>query len=72
MSETVLTMAGDRRVDLLNIGPADIEFAVIAEHLAKTNRYADGTSGRARRRALASGRRKIRRRSPSRGLRALP
>ena len=42
---TSLQMCHGRLVDLLDIKPADVDFMVIAEHLAKANRYAGATPG---------------------------
>lgn len=47
MSRTILTTASGRAVDLLNPSPSDIDFADIAEHLAKENRYNGATPWRA-------------------------
>lgn len=40
---TTLTMANGRGIDLLNPRAEDIDFAVIAEHLSKANRYCGAT-----------------------------
>lgn len=45
MSRTILTTANSRGIDLLNPKVTDIDFAVIAEHLAKDNRYCGATKG---------------------------
>lgn len=43
---TILTMANGKGIDLFDPKPEDIDFAVIAEHLAKTKRYNGATPGR--------------------------
>lgn len=40
---TILTLANGKGIDLTNPRPKDIDFAVIAEHLAKENRYNGAT-----------------------------
>lgn len=40
---TILTMANGKGIDLTDPKPEDIDFAVIAEHLAKENRYNGAT-----------------------------
>jgi 5'-deoxynucleotidase YfbR-like HD superfamily hydrolase len=42
---TILTMCNGRNVDLLKPAVADIDFHVLAEHLAKINRYNGATPG---------------------------
>lgn len=42
-NRTSLTTAAGRMIDLLNPTPGDIDFSVIAEHLAKANRYCGAT-----------------------------
>lgn len=42
---TTLTMSNGRGIDLLNPKVTDIDFLVIAEHLAKDNRYCGATKG---------------------------
>lgn len=42
---TILTMANGKGIDLLDPKASDIDFAVIAEHLAKANRYCGATNG---------------------------
>lgn len=42
---TILTLANGRGIDLLNPRPEDIDWTVIAEHLAKENRYNGATPG---------------------------
>lgn len=44
-SSTILTMANGKGIDLTNPTMADIDFAVIAEHLAKEKRYNGATPG---------------------------
>lgn len=44
-ADTVLTLANHRGIDLLAPSAADIDFEVIAEHLAKENRYNGATPG---------------------------
>lgn len=44
-SRTILTLASGRGLDLLNPRAKDISFHVIAEHLAKENRYNGATPG---------------------------
>ena len=43
---TVLTLSNGKGLDLLNPRAEDIDFAVIAEHLAKENRYNGATKNR--------------------------
>jgi len=45
MSGTILTLANGRGIDLLGPKASDIDFAVVAEHLAKENRYNGATPG---------------------------
>lgn len=47
MSNTILTLANGCGVDLLDPKASDIDFAVIAEQLAKENRYNGATPGQA-------------------------
>jgi hypothetical protein len=42
-ARTILTMSNGKGIDLLNPGPEDIDFAVLAEHLAKENRFNGAT-----------------------------
>lgn len=42
---TILTMSNGKGIDLLDPQPIDINFLVIAEHLAKDNRYCGATKG---------------------------
>lgn len=42
-SRTSLTTSSGAMIDLLNPRPADIDFEVVAEHLAKANRYCGAT-----------------------------
>lgn len=42
---TILTMSNGKGIDLLNPKVTDIDFLVIAEHLAKDNRYCGATKG---------------------------
>jgi uncharacterized protein len=42
---TILTLANGKGIDLTNPQAADIDFSVIAEHLAKENRYNGATPG---------------------------
>lgn len=44
-SATTLTCADGANFDLLNPRPEDVSFSVIAEHLAKANRYCGATPG---------------------------
>ncbi len=44
-ARTILTLANGRGIDLLNPRAEDISFEVIAEHLAKENRYNGATRG---------------------------
>lgn len=44
-ADTILTLANRRGINLLGPTPADIDFAVIAEHLAKENRFNGATPG---------------------------
>jgi len=46
MTGTILTLANGRGIDLLAPKASDIDFAVIAEHLAKENRYNGATPNR--------------------------
>lgn len=46
MTGTILTLSNGRGIDLLGPKASDIDFAVIAEHLAKENRYNGATPGR--------------------------
>lgn len=41
--DTILTMANGAGIDLLNVRPADIDFAVLAEHLGKEKRFNGAT-----------------------------
>lgn len=43
--DTILTLANRRGINLLGPQPEDIDFAVIAEHLSKENRYNGATPG---------------------------
>lgn len=45
MTPTILTMSNGKGIDLLNPKVTDIDFLVIAEHLAKDNRYCGATKG---------------------------
>lgn len=45
MTLTILTMSNGHGIDLLNPKASDIDFKVIAEHLAKANRYCGATLG---------------------------
>jgi hypothetical protein len=45
MNRTSLTLASGRMIDLLRPQASDIDFRVIAEHLAKVNRYCGATRG---------------------------
>lgn len=45
MTRTILTMSNGRGIDLLNPKVTDIDFASMAEHLAKDNRYCGATRG---------------------------
>lgn len=45
MTPTILTMSNGKGIDLLNPKVSDIDFLVIAEHLAKDNRYCGATKG---------------------------
>lgn len=45
MTGTILTLANGRGIDLLGPTAADIDFEVVAEHLAKENRYNGATPG---------------------------
>ncbi len=42
---TILTMSNGKGVDLLNVQASDIDFSVIAEHLAKEKRFNGATPG---------------------------
>lgn len=44
-ARTILTTAGLKGIDLLDPKPSDIDFADIAEHLAKENRFNGATPG---------------------------
>jgi hypothetical protein len=44
---TILTTASGRSIDLIAPRPADIDFADVAQHLAKCNRYVGATAHRA-------------------------
>ena len=45
MSKTILTLSNGKGIDLVDPKASDIDFAVIAEHLAKEKRYNGATRG---------------------------
>lgn len=45
MSDTILTLANGKGVDLLDVRASDIDWPVMAEHLAKENRFNGATPG---------------------------
>ena len=45
MSKTILTLSNGKGIDLVDPQAADIDFSVIAEHLAKEKRYNGATRG---------------------------